>query len=148
MWQYIVKKKLCISAFCLIFIIIISYLPYRINDFSCSVYRNKIEDSLANISEVNVLQVVSGCGNSSGTGNHTDLYVAVLVETSLFEEDLKNKITNVSWIHNVEQDGNSTLAMEIIGLNFNEAKFNSNLNYYILEFAKASPFSAFDMRGH
>ncbi len=141
------KKKLLISVCSFLFIVIIFCLPYWINDFSCSVYRNKIEDSVANIPEVNVLQMVSGCGNSNGTGDHTDLYVAVLVETSLVEEDLENIIPNVSWVHNAEQNGNSTLAMKNIGLNFKEVKFNSNLNYYILEFVKRSPCSAFDMRG-
>lgn len=142
------RKKLFASVFGVIFFLIILFLPYRINDAACSVYRNEIEDRVANVSEINVLQVVNGCGNSVGTGNHTDLYVAVLVETSLFENDLKERITNVSLVHDVEQKGNSTLAMEIIGLSFSEVELDSNLNYYILEFAKESPCSDFDMRGH
>lgn len=141
------KKKLLISVFSFLFIVILFCLPYWINDFACSVYRNKVEDSVVNISEVNVLQVISGCGNSSGTGDHTDLYVAVLVETRLLEKELKNKIANVSWVHNVKQNGNSTLAMEIIGLKFNKVKHNRGFYYYILEFVNKSPCSAFDMRG-
>ncbi len=142
------KKKLIISVLSVLVVGMLLCLPYWINDVACSVYREEIVDGIEDVSGINILQVVNACGNSSGKGNHTDLYVAILVETSLTETDIKNEIVNISSVHDVEKNGHSTLVMEIMNLNFNEETFNSNQNCYILEFSKESPCSIFDMRGH
>lgn len=122
-------------------------VPYWIDDLALSTYKEEIEKRIDDIPEVATLQVVSGCGNNSGTGNHTDLYVAVLVETNLEIDDIKNKITGITDVYDCA-NGYRTLAMYIINLSFNEESHSGSENCYILEFSKRAPCSAFDMRGH
>ena len=136
------NKRIITSCLIIFFIIIIICLPYWINDIACLIYKNQIKNKLAEISELNVIEILNACGNSSGTGNHTDLYVAVLVETSLSETDIKNSISEVCYVHEAEKN---SLAMRIMNLSF---KLKSNRKSYILEFKKLSPCSFFDFRGH
>ncbi len=139
------NKKIIIGCLIIFFIIIILCLPYWINDVACLIYKNEIKNNLAEISELNVIEILNACGNSSGTGNHTDLYVAVLAETNLTEADIKNKISDVDLIYDTEKNTYSTLAMRTMNLSF---KLKSKQKSYILEFHKPSPCSDFDFRGH
>ncbi len=127
--------------------VLVHCLPYWINDYSCSVYREEVESSLADVSEISVLQVVNGCGNSSGTGDHTDLYVAALVKTDLSEADIENRIADIVEIHDVSEDGKVTSSMEHVNLRFDEENYDGKGNLYILEFSKRTPFSWLDLRG-
>ncbi len=145
-------KKTIICVVCVIIGVILLRLPYQINDRACLEYRKEIEASFIDMPEVAVLQVVSGCGNSSGTGDHTDLYVAVLVETGLDKENLEKEISDIAEIHDVRETGDKTFAMDMIDLSFEEENYTDNANYYIIEFLKESPFagtplSALDLRG-
>lgn len=123
-------------------------LPYWVNDISCYLYKNKIEDEVFANSKVKVLQVINGCGNSSGGGNHTDLYVGILIETVLSKDELLYEFSDVRYVYNIEKRGEKTLAIKNMNLRFDEQKYSDNQDYYILEFIKESPCSEFDMRGH
>ena len=124
------------------------FSPYIINDIACANYENKVNNIVSNEENVKLLEIVSGCGNSSGTGNHTDLYVAVLIETSLSKEKVKEAFNNVRGINLIKTYNEQTLAMSIINLQFSKTEFINDKNYYILEFVKKAPLSDFDLRGH
>ena len=140
-------KKIIIGIIIASLVVISVCVPCWVDDLALSGYEEKIEKSIAEVPEIKVLQVVSGCGNSSGTGDHTELYVAVLVETNLYEDDIKNKITGITDVHDVRANGYKTLVMDMIDLNFDEKSYNGRGNCYILEFSERAPCSSFDMRG-
>lgn len=90
-----------------------------------------------------IVQAASGCGNTGGTGNHTELYVAVLVETSLSEEAFLARFPGAQPV--APQD-DETWSMACVGVSFTQPI--PAAGGYVLEYAKPAPFSAFDLRGH
>lgn len=110
-------------------------------------YRQEVLDSLSLPAGAQVVETVSGCGNTGPTGNHTELYVAVLVHTSDGADALRQQFP---YLHDAAEDGLSTGAMEQLGLAFTEpdTATGAQKDYYILEFFKEAPMSDFDLRGH
>ena len=139
--------KIRIAVFGVMLVALLFQLPCWINDYSCSVYREEVESSLEEISEISVLQVVSGCGSSTGTGDHTDLYVAALVKTELGEDDIESVLTDITDIYNVSEGEKITMSMVLMNLRFDEENYSGEGNLYILEFSKRTPFSWLDLRG-
>lgn len=64
-----------------------------------------------------VAETIEGCGNTSGTGNHTELYVAVLLKTDLNEDALREYYPSAL---SAEECGWKTLAMVCVGVSFTE----------------------------
>ena len=144
------KKVLIIGASCILtiaFILAVFCISYWVDDYALSVYREEVEKSLSEVPEVTVLEVVSGCGNSSGTGDHTELCVAVLIETALDKDDIRGKVADITDIYDVYENGYKTLVMDRIDLRFKEENYNGSVNCYILEFLKRAPCSSLDFRG-
>lgn len=110
-------------------------------------YRQEVLDSLSLPASTQVVETVSGCGNTGPTGNHTELYVAVLVTAECGADELRQKFP---YLHDAAEDGLSTGSMEQLGLAFTEADTaaDAQKDYYILEFFKEAPLSDFDLRGH
>lgn len=106
-------------------------------------YKKEVLNTLKLPQNTEVIETVGGCGNTSGTGNHAELYVAVLVKTTLSENKWKSYYT-VS--HDVSLDGEQTFAMSLVGLYFSH--IDNPEGYYILEYAKEAPCSDFDLRGY
>lgn len=109
-------------------------------------YRQEVLDSLSLPAGAQVVETVSGCGNTGPTGNHTELYVAVLVSAP----DGAALRQQFPYLHDAAENGLSTGAMEQLGLVFTEpdTATGAQKNYYILEFFKEAPMSDFDLRGH
>lgn len=109
-------------------------------------YRQEVLNSLSLPSGTEVVETVSGCGNTGPTGNHTELYVAVLVHAP--DDDALRQ--QFPYLHDAATDGLATGAMEQLGLAFTEPNTatGAQKNYYILEFFKEAPMSDFDLRGH
>lgn len=109
-------------------------------------YRQEVLNSLSLPAGAQVVETVSGCGNTGPTGNHTELYVAVLVH-ALNDDALRQQFP---YLHDAATDGLATGAMEQLGLAFTEPNTatGAQKNYYILEFFKEAPMSDFDLRGH
>lgn len=139
-------KKTIICVACVIIGVILLCLPYQINNHACSKYRSEIETSLANVADITVLQVVNGCGNSSGTGDHTDLYVAALVKANS-RDGIERAFPDAMDVRAVVDEGERTLAMELINLSFDEENYDDSKNLYIIEFSKRTLFSWLDLRG-
>ncbi len=142
-----------ISALIIIALLIAAiFLPMLINDISLPNYENQILQELNLPDGVVIEEYISACCNSSGTGDHTDLYVAVLVKSTVDVEILKQSMENFHledthyFVHDVEACGDITLAMEIADITF-EKELKVTDGYYIIEFNKRAPLSWFDLRG-
>ena len=110
-------------------------------------YRQEVLDSLSLPAGTQVVETASGCGNTGPTGNHTELYVAVLVTAEGGADELRQQFP---YLHDAVEDELSTGSMEQLGLAFTEADTaaGAQKDYYILEFFKEAPLSDFDLRGH
>lgn len=140
------KELLKIAAWIVIVPIVILIGVYfvapAVNDLSVPAFEKEVMDGLDLPENAEVVEYVSGCGNSSGTGNHTDLYVAVLIRSDLTRRELADVYGN---LRVSEYDGEQTLAMSIIGLDFEEK--TGGEGFYVVEFSKTAPMSMFDIRG-
>ena len=110
-------------------------------------YRQGVLDSLSLPAGAHVVETVSGCGNTGPTGNHTELYVAVLVSAEEGADALRRQFP---YLHDAAKEGLSTDVMDRLGLAFTEPSTatGAQKDYYILEFAKEAPLSELDLRGH
>ncbi len=82
------KKIFLILVFSILVICILPFfLCPLLDDIVLIKYRSGNLKTLNNElpDDVVIMEIVSGCGNTGGTGNHTDLYVSVLV-TAPFSE--------------------------------------------------------------
>jgi len=143
-----IKRIITIFYITILAFVVLCFMPGWINDISCRIYRNEVESSLADESYINVLQLLHECGNSSGTGNHTDLYVVALVETDIQREKLEDKVPGVREVFDADKNNYITPAMKIMNLKFNKESAGDGRNCYILEFSRPSPCYAFDISGH
>ncbi len=128
------KAAYVIIAIALVCVLILSliYIPGKINDYNLAKYTKEVLSSIKIPQDTEIVEYVAGCGNSTGAGDHTDLYVAVLLKSELSWQDLSKTFGRV---HIVETQGNKTLAMDIIGLEF-ETKAD-DMGYYIVELRKS-----------
>ncbi len=132
----------------IIVLIVLMCLPYWINDFAYNKFKNEVADNVSLVSEVKPLEIISGCGNTSGTGNHTDLWAGVLIETQLSQEELNAAFADAYNIQDTKKSGETTLSMKIFNKTFSAVNKDETKNYFILEFAEGAPCSALDLRGH
>jgi hypothetical protein len=111
-------------------------------------------------------EIVSGCGNSNGSSNHTDIYVSMLIKSELPDMKIydfygQNRpsvpIDEIYWgrkfhVKKVDIDNKDTFAMRALNKNFTTlAKTQDFEGYYIVESTEraVSEFtSMFDLRGH
>ncbi len=128
----------------LLALIILPFVIFPIMDnIALGNYKKEVLDTLNLPPNTEIVETISGCGNTGGTGNHTEMYVAILVKTTLSEEEWKS----YSFIsHDVLADGEKTFAMSLVGVYFSH--IDDPEGYYILEYAREAPYSDFDIRGH
>ncbi len=115
-----------------LFITAVIMVPIKINDYNLEKYK---EEVLANINlpeKTEMVDYVAGCGNSTGAGDHTDLYVAVLLKSELSWEELSETSGRVVIING---EDNKTIAMYNMNLEF-KTKTDGE-GYYIAEFRKS-----------
>ncbi len=99
-----------------------------------------------------IIEVVSGCGNTSGTGNHTEILICLLIKSNLSQEKItefyKNNYQYVDVVK-VEKEEPFMLSMQLLGLEFKKLKGIKDYNgYYIVEMVENAVSSDFDLRGH
>ena len=141
------KKILKIIFTLFIILLVLIILPFVISPIIDNValgnYKKEVLDTLYLPPDTEIVETISGCGNTSGTGNHTEMYVAILVKTSLSEEEWKS----YGFLsHDVLAEGEKTFSMSLVGVYFSH--IDNPEGYYILEYAKQAPCSDFDIRGH
>ena len=149
-WLIVVLSILSFAACISPFIIV----P-KLND----VYAQSLADEMkkANLpGQTEIVAMIWDCVNTSGTGNHTEAWVVMLIKTELAREEL---VEYYKWlyinaykidVYEVTEDEKSTLAMNIAQKNFQSLENIQNHNgYYIIERAERNEFySFFDLRGH
>lgn len=119
-------------------IIAIFSFPKVIDDMSAFKYRNDILSNLDLPEGAEILETVHGCGNTSGTGDHTEMVVAILVKT--------NDPDSLSDLAALVEDGcTQTDLMAYIYKSFEYS--GSFKDCYVLEYIESAPLGCLDMRG-
>lgn len=133
-----------IIVIALIAIVILPFIIAPVIDnIALSKFRSQVLSEVEMPAESVIVETVSGCGNTGGTGNHTELLVSVLVKSKLDEGAFFEYYPHA---YKAEELDFETWAMGCVGLSFRKPEAEGN--YYILEFIKSAPCSDFDLRGH
>lgn len=133
-----------IIVIALIAIVILPFIIAPVIDnIALGRYRSQVLSELEMPAESVIVETVSGCGNTGGTGNHTELLVSVLVKSELDEDAFFEYYPHA---YEAGKRDFETWAMGCVGLSFSKPEAEGN--YYILEFIKSAPCSDFDLRGH
>lgn len=145
-----IKTAFIVFAGLIALLILLFSLPMLIDNIALGLYKADVLDNLSLPAETEIVEVVSGCGNTSGAGNHTELYVAILLKTTLPEEEWERSAYSAYIDRYVAWEGQETLAMSCVGVSFSEitADIDSDETYYIFECVKSAPCSFLDLRGH
>lgn len=87
-----------------------------------------------------------GSGNTGGTGNHTEIWVAILIKTELSEQEIEEFYNRD--VQKVDKENQKTFVMNT-DQNFSSLQGISDYTgYYIVEYIGVPVFSFFDLRGH
>lgn len=146
----IIRGTIIVLAVILIGFFALLFVPQMINDAYLPSFRKEVIENLTLPEGSEMVEYVSSCGNSSGTGDHTDLYVAILIKSSLDEDTIKEYYKDDehywrTW-NTARLDTTKTFGMVCMNLEF-EADIDKIEGYYILEYCKSAPLSWFDIRG-
>ena len=128
-----------------------------INDIAGLIYRIEITADLDRISETDVLQVISGVGHTCGNGDHTELWIGVVVRSGCSREELQTALRDMGYpvsdsyyidtvvVKNFTQPYTSG-AMINLNKQFNFSTIADTDGLYIIEFNKTAP-CFLDIRG-
>lgn len=94
-----------------------------------------------------IVEVISGCGNTGGTGNHTEIWAGILIKSDLPPDNVK-----AFWgsdIFVVDESNTRTFIMRLLGNQFKYFdKATEYEGFYIIERVDKAVSSEFDLRGH
>lgn len=150
-WKWI--KRIIIAILILIPILIITpFIGFPIaNNIKATILANEMKKSTPPV-KTEIIEVVSGCGNTGGTGNHTEILICLLIKSDLPQEkitELYKGIYSYIDVVKVKKEETSTFSMQTVGLEFEKLKGIKEYNrYYIVERIEDAVSSEFDLRGH
>lgn len=131
--------------------------PMIINDISGLFYRLEITADLARIAETDIVQVISGVGHTCGNGDHTELWLGVIVHSDLSREELQTSLRDMGYPVSDSYCIDTVVVNDFTQLYTSEATINLNKQFdlstvadtdslYIIEFNKTAP-CFLDIRG-
>lgn len=131
--------------------------PMIINDIAGLIYRIEITADLAKISETEVKQVISGVGHTCGNGDHTELWLGVIVRSDLSCEEIQTDLRNMGYPVSDSYYIDTVVVNDFTQLYTSEAMINLHKQFdlsdvadtdglYIIEFNKTAP-CFLDIRG-
>ena len=136
-------KKPIVGILLTLIIVICLWVPYWVDDLACAKYHKEIEDVVSSVDELEVIDMLSGCGNPAN-GNHTSKIVVVLVETKMTFADLTNEFPDAFKIMSFNE-----LVRETKTFNRFSKHISGNKNEnYVIVYAESAPFYYLDLRGH
>ena len=155
------KKRILIVVLVLVFLNIVPYIVFPLlNDIKANNLKEEMSGQ-AMPEKTELIEIVAGCGNTSGTGDHSEVLICLLVKSELSAEEL-NEFFSTSFRDPEDETNNrhsvevirvtngktTTLAMGIVGLKFRdmpEAIDDNDL--YIIQRVENAVSSFFDLRG-
>ncbi|MBQ9990299.1 MAG: hypothetical protein IJP31_05080 [Lachnospiraceae bacterium] len=150
------KKKDFLFVICLLLVLVLIFplrwtVAFWGNNAALKRYEKEVTGRFVLTEDMAILDVVSGCGNTAGTSNGVELYVGILIRTSLSEDSLKELYTVEEGVYagleEITNDKAQTRVMYNLDLSFSY-QIEEDENYYVVEFFRSAPFYQSDLRGH
>ena len=157
-WIYIVKimegvvlmrnmKRILIIFFSVVFTVAI--LPWFAFPILNDIKANNLKQELQSAplpQSTEIIEALSGCGNTGGTGDHTETWAGIIIKTELSEDEIYSFYGDN--VQKVDLDKRKTFIMDLIGKEFTSLKSISEYDgYYIVERVGNAVSSFFDIRG-
>lgn len=131
----------------LIIIIVLFIIFPMLNNIKAGSLAHKWSKSLSVPNNIEIIEIIHGCGNTTGTGNHVEIWAAILIKTDLSSIEIKNYFGDE--IFDVDKCNTQTHTMTILNKEFKILNdITEHDGYYIVEKIEDSSFSIFDLRGH
>ncbi len=150
-WMWI--KRIVITILIVIPILIITpFIAFPIaNNIKATVVTNEMK-KLPLPERTEFIEITRGCGNTGGTGNHTEILISMLVKSDLSQEKIAEFYKDYSpYIDVIEVDigRTSTFSMQLLGQEFRKLQnIIDYKGYYIVQKTEDAISSEFDLRGH
>ena len=139
----------CLIALLLPFVLVFLafVVPIAVDDIACSAFTRDVKNSIVLPSGAEILEVKNACANSSGTGNHTELVVALLIESDVpLDEDEISEASGMTLFVKLFNDVSDDVAwMSQMGIRFPGQ--DTADNRYVVMAVKSAPMSWLDIRG-
>lgn len=151
--MYKVLKRLSIIMAILISAFIAFWtIPMIVNDIKAKIITSQIEKEKPP-EQTEVIEVISGCGNTGGTGNHTEIWIGILVKTELSETDLflyySKKYEYINIYEYLAEEEEYRFIMGQINKTFRQIEPNDGYEkYFVVGIYEKAVFSELDLRGH
>lgn len=114
-------------------------VPVRVDNRALENYRARV---LQNLSDLEALETVSGCGNIAGSSNSTSLYVGVLAKLPEGAEIPRDPCVDSA-------EAEQSWEMNMLGLHFDALEgLEHPEEYSILGYSEDAPCGLWDIRGH
>ena len=129
--------------------VIILFIIFPIlNDMKAERLAMELQNKISLPNKTEIVEVLSGCGNTSGTGNQVRIWLGILIKTELNDKDIFEYFGN-SDVQKVTSYERETLSMCNLSKKFSRLIHESELDgYYIVEWIADPVSSFFDLRGH
>lgn len=142
-----------------IFLISVYFVVPFVNDIRVVMFANEVQ-KYPLPDKTSIIETIYGCGNASGSGNHTEMWTALLIKTELSPEEiyLFYKLNGDDYtfldyhvVFKVDAQHKDTFIMKQMNKKFKCLESIENTDgYYIAERLQGldSYSSYFDLRGH
>jgi hypothetical protein len=145
------KKVFIVMIYILIVLIVSLFCVLLCVHILNNIKAHQIVKSLEDLSlpkNTIIVNTVSFVGNTSGTGNHTEIYTCALVKSTLSIDEINDIFKPVTIIKADEQKL-KTNAMANHNLSFNElVSADAPNQYFLIEWIDDAILLTFDLRGH
>ncbi|MEL7657267.1 hypothetical protein DesLBE_0220 [Desulfitobacterium sp. LBE] len=146
--------KIPMTLFAAMFLLTIS--AYFIFPILNDIKAEKLAKEMLNTTPPNnteIVEAISGCGNTGGTGNHTEVWIGLLVKSGLSKKELLkyySDLYNYIEVYETAADGAGyPIIMQFIDDEFKSFENISNHDdYFIIGRTENAVSSSFDLRGH
>ena len=139
----------CLIALILPFVLLFGLfaVPVAVDNIACAAYAKRAKKAVILPDGAVILDVRHACGNTSGTGDHTEMVAALLIESKvpLDAEDLSAQSGVQFFVMPYSSFEYDTPWLKWIGIEFNVQTADDN--YYVVVALKSAPMSWLDIRG-
>ena len=138
-------------------------LPYFIVPVLNNIKADRLAKEMRNApvpEQTEVVEVIAGCGNTGGTGNHTEIWIGMLVKSELSQEELTdfykqwqetNGKTPYIRVENAKEERGSeySFILSLLQMELRSMRTISDYTgYYVVGVTENAVSSSFDLRGH
>ncbi len=139
---------LVIAPIAIIVVIVSLYIIFPIlNDIKANRLATDWAENIALPDNTEIVEVISGSGNTGGTGNHTEIWAGILIKSNLSSDEVNAFFGSDVFV--VDKSNTRTFIMSLMNKKFSYLDISTDYDdLYIIEIIDEAVSSEFDLRGH